>query len=308
MVTGASALVRRRRLRRLGLFSGAAATRPTLARPLAFGLVVIALGLAAVALVGPLMSGVIDYRVSETLKNQTVGLDAVSLFVVAPLAFVAAGLVLRGRVVGFALALGIGAYTSYMFTQYILGPDYGHLAGNNERLFPLCLILFAAGWLVALAAWNAIDSERLTSSRQRERLLGRVILPALALVAFVRYLPSLADWMSAHPTDKSYLAGPSFSWAIAMLDPGVFLPVTAATCVGLAGGRAWARKALYAVVGWFGLVGSAVAAMAIAMIVNGDPNGSAGMAIFMTALGLAFLALAIVLFGPLLGRATREAS
>ena len=274
---------------------------------LAVGLVVIAFGLAAVALLGPLASGAIEYRVTETLRNQTIGLDAVSLVVVAPVALTAAALVLRGWVVGFALALAVGAYTSYMFVQYILGPDYGHLAGNNQRLFPLCLLLFAAGWLVALAAWNAIDSERLASSRPRERLLGRIFLPALALVAFVRYLPSLADWMSANPTDKGYLAGPSFSWAIAMLDLGVFLPATVATCVGLTRGLPWARKALYTIVGWFGLVGLAVAAMSIAMVVNDDPTASTGITVFMIALGLVFLVFGVSVFRLLLPRARRGA-
>ncbi len=184
----------------------------------------------------------------------------------------AAALALRGRVVGPALALGIGAYTSYMFVQYILGPDYGDLPGNNERLFPLCLLLFATGWMVALAAWQSPDLERVASSRRRERTIGRFVLPILGFLAFFRYVPSLADWMSPTPEDEGYLAGPSFAWAIAMLDLGVFLPATVVTCVGLIRGRLWAQKALYLVVGWFGLVGLAVAAMAIAMYVNDDPQ------------------------------------
>ena len=269
-------------------------------RPLAFGLIVIALGLMALALLGPLGWGVIDYRVTQTLRNQVIGLDGVSLFVVAPLALVAASLVLRQRVLGAALALGIGTYTSYMLIQYVLGPDYGHLAGNNQRLFPLCLVLFTAGWAVALTAWCAMDSEALLSSRHRERLIGRVVLPALALVAFSRYGPSLADWMGSAPADKGYLAGPAFAWTIALLDLGVFLPATVMACVGLVRGAPWAPKALYLVVGWFGLVGPAVAAMAITMYVNDDPNASLGSTIFMTALGLAFVALAVLVFRPLL--------
>lgn len=65
-----------------------------------------------------------------------------------------------------------------------------------------------------------------------------------------------------------------------------------------------ARKmlALYLVTGWFGLVGPAVAAMAIAMYVNDDPNASAGNAAFMTVLGLAFAMLALMLYRPLFGR------
>jgi hypothetical protein len=45
--------------------------------------------------------------------------------------------------------------------------------------------------------------------------------------------------------------------------------------------------------GWFGLVGPAVAAMAIAMYVNDDPNATVGNAIAMTILGLAFAMLAV---------------
>lgn len=266
---------------------------------LAAGLVATALGLAAAALLGPLASGLVHYRVTETLRNQTIGLDAVSLFVVSPLSLVAAALVLRNRVAGFALALGIGAYTSYMFVQYVLGPDYTQLAGNNERLFPLCLALFAAGWIVALAAWTRIDTGAVQSSRGRDRLLGRVVLPVLGVLAFARYLPALADTMRSTPENAGYLAGPSFFWTIALLDLGVFLPLTVATCAGLLRDAAWAHKALYLLVGWFGLVGTAVAAMAIAMSANHDPSASAAGTGFAVALGAAFVGLAVSVFRPL---------
>ena len=109
-------------------------------------LALLAAGLAAVALLGPLTGGPIEYHVGETLRNQTIGLDAASLFVVAPLALAAALLVLRGHVAGPAIALGVGAYTAYMFVQYIVGPEYLARPGNNELLFPLYLCLFALGW------------------------------------------------------------------------------------------------------------------------------------------------------------------
>ena len=272
-----------------------------LRRWLTIGLLVIAVGLSVVALLGPLVSGLIEYRVTETLRNQTIGLDAVSLFLVAPLSLIAAVLVRREHIAGSALALGIGAYTSYMFVQYIVGPDYAHLPGNNERLFVFCLLLFMAGWMVALVAWNGIEVESMPTSRGRDRLIARVVLPVLALLAFGRYLPVLADVMSSTPEDEGYLAGPNFFWAIAMLDLGVFLPLTVAACVGLLRGTRWAQKALYTVVGWFGLVGPAVAAMAITMYVNDDPNASGGTAVFMTGLGLAFAVLAVVVYRPLFG-------
>src|SRR3954453_20408866 len=97
----------------------ALATRPWLAR----GRVGLAAGLALLAVLGPLLTGAVDYRVSETLRDQTIGLDAVSLCLVAPLALVAAALVRRGRAAGPALALPVGLYTAYMLAQYVLGPE-----------------------------------------------------------------------------------------------------------------------------------------------------------------------------------------
>ena len=273
---------------------------------LAVGLIATGVGLVVVALLGPLVTGVIDYHVTETLRNQTIGLDIVSLFVVAPLAAVAAVLVVRRHVAGAALALGIGAYTSYMFVQYALGPEYERLPGNSEVLFPLYLVLFAGGWGVALSAWNVIDAVGLPRSPRRDRLLGRFVVPVLAFLAFVRYIPALADWMSSQPDDAGYLAGPTFAWTIALLDLGVFLPATVIACVGLVRGAQWAQKALFTVVGWFGLVGPAVAAMAIVMYVNDDPNAAAGSVAMMTTFGLAFAGLAVFLFRPLFASRSPE--
>lgn len=268
-------------------------------KALTAGLIAIAVGLVVVALLGPLFTGAVDYHVTETLRNQMIGLDAVSLFLVAPLSLVAAVLVLRRHILGPALALGIGAYTAYMFVQYILGPDYRDLPGRNEVLFPLFLVLFSLGWIVGVWAWNELVPDRLPRSRRRELLLGRVVLPVLAFLAFFRYVPALADAMSSDPEDAGYLAGPTFFWAIAMLDLGVFLPATVAACYGLVTEAAWAQKALFTVVGWFALVGPAVASMAIAMYVNDDPNASGANAVFMVVLGLVFLLLGLFVFSPL---------
>jgi hypothetical protein len=265
-------------------------------------LVVLAAGLAVVAALGPLTGGPVEYHVGETLRNQTIGLDAASLFVVAPLALVAALLTFRGHVAGPAMALGVGAYTAYMFVQYIVGPEYRTRPGNNEALFPLFLALFALGWGSALVSWQALATGRLAVSSRRASLVGKLVLPLLALVAFSRYLPALADVMDGDPQDAGYLAGPTFFWTIATLDLGVFLPATVATCLGLVRGADWAPRALYLVGGWFGLVGPAVAAMAIAMYVTDDPNASTGSAAFMTVLGLAFAALALTLYRPLFRR------
>ena len=98
-----------------------------------------------------------------------------------------------------------------------------------------------------------------------------------------------------------------FFWSIALLDLGVLLPATVATCVGLVRGARWAPKAMYLVAGWFGLVGPAVAAMAVVMAANDDPNASGANVAVMSALGVAFALVAVAVYVPFLrsGRPAR---
>jgi hypothetical protein len=88
--------------------------------------------------------------------------------------------------------------------------------------------------MVALAAWNAIGVDRIPHSERRDRRIVLVVLPILGFLAFFRYLPMLAHATSSSPKEKSYLAGRTFVWAIALLDLGIFPPRTVAACVGVA--------------------------------------------------------------------------
>jgi hypothetical protein len=121
-----------------------------------------------------------------------------------------AALVSRGHVAGAPIALGLGAYTAYMLVQYVVGPDYAHLPGHNERLFPLMLVLFVLGWSVALSAWQAIDLTRLPRSERQERLLVRVVLPILAGARVLALAAGAGRRHERGATGRRYLAGPGF--------------------------------------------------------------------------------------------------
>src|SRR4051795_6356136 len=158
-------------------------------RPLGLCLIALATGLAALSLLGPLVTGVIHWRISVTLRSQLYGLDAVSLLVVAPLAAVAGALGRRRVAPGALLGFAAAAYAVYMVPQYVLGPDYAHLPGDNERWFPLLLGVFVLGLVAGALAWNRIELPRPTRA---EALIGRRLLPAMLLVVFLRYVPTLA--------------------------------------------------------------------------------------------------------------------
>lgn len=265
---------------------------------LGYGLIALGVGLALLALLGPLGFEVIHYRVSETLRNQTIGLDAVTLALVAPLAVAIGVLARRGHPAAPVLALGPAAYSVYMLLQYVLGPDYAQRPGNNERFFLIYLALFVLAGAIGLSAWNAIDLERVPAV-PRTRFLIRILLPLTGLLVFGRYLPLLVDAARAKPLGRDYAAGPTFFWTIALLDLGVGLPTLIATVIGLRRGSVWAAKALWALVGWLALVGPAVAGMATVMYVNDDPNASFASLALMCALAIALIALAVFVFAPL---------
>jgi hypothetical protein len=267
-------------------------------RWLGYGLIALGAGVALLALLGPLGFAVIDYRVSETLRNQTIGLDAVTLVLIAPIAMAVGVLALRRHPAAPVLALGPAAYSAYMLVQYVLGPDYAQRRGNNERFFVLYLALFVLAGAIGLRAWNAIDLERVPRV-SRPILVARVLLPLAGLLVFARYLPLLIDAARAKPLGGDYTAGPTFFWTIALLDLGVGLPTLIATAVGLERGRAWSAKALWVLVGWLALVGPAVAGMATVMYMNGDPNASAATLAMMCGLAAASVALAVFVFSPL---------
>jgi hypothetical protein len=84
-------------------------------RPLGVALLGLGVAVAATAVLGPLVLGVIRYRTSDTTLNQIMGGDVASLAVVAPFAVVAGVLVLRrhpagprGRAVPAAVSTGTG--------------------------------------------------------------------------------------------------------------------------------------------------------------------------------------------------------
>ncbi|MGD9750928.1 MAG: hypothetical protein AB7W59_08030 [Acidimicrobiia bacterium] len=274
---------------------------------LAWLLALLAALLAANSLLGPLALEVIDYRYSDSLINQGIGLDAVALAGAVPIAILAARLVHRGHMAGPVLALVPATFAAYMAPQYIVGPDYLNLPGNNERFFVFHLALFIAGMSVAVVAWRSIDPGRLrpstgTSDRRRSLVLFGVI----AFILVGRWLGGVIDLLGGHPTNTDYLENPTAYLLIGVLDLGIIVPAATATAIALRRHHLWARTAAYAVIGWFALVPAAVAAMAIVMTINDDPNASTPATVTFVVAAAVFTVGAPALYRPILQPASRS--
>lgn len=127
---------------------------------------------------------------------------------------------------------------------------------------------------------------------------------ALGALLVLRYAPVLAALAGGEPELPAYRENPTSFLLITTLDLGVFAAAAFAGGIGLRRGRDWGVKALFGVVGWFALVGAAVAAMAIVMQAHGDPGASTGSTVAFVVLALALGALAIRLHGSVFGDST----
>jgi len=262
-------------------------------RSLATLLFALAATLVLNSALGPLFTDVIDYPIAETVRNQLIGLELVSLVLVAPLSVVAAVLARRGHRAAGVLGFAPAAYTAYMFVQYVIGPAYRTY--NAAVLFHVAV--FALGAACAVLAWTSTDAGRLPAlTRSRERWYGALLL---ALAAFVagRYLGAVTGVGS--PIAAEFADAPAFYWSIVLLDLGVVVPATALSGVALLCGSSAAPTALYAVLGWFALVPPSVAAMGLVMSVNDDPYASTGQTVLLAVVSVLFVAVAAWVYRPL---------
>lgn len=266
-------------------------------RWLAPALVVVGVGLAVNSVVGPLVLDLVDYPLSETLVNQTIGLDAVILAVVAPLSALAAWWVRRHHPAGPVAGVVVGSFAAYMLVQYLVGPDYLHYPGT----LALQLGLFTLSWVVALGAWHATAALP-PPSRPPERHWWAMF--ALAGFVVLRYLPIVPAARAGEPLPDEALADPAMYWTIVVMDLGVFVPVAVATAVALRRGRPWAHRAWYTLTGWFVLTTVSVLGMSIAMIANDDPYAAPAQVALFAVTAVAVTAYAARVYQTLPSTAT----
>ena len=273
-------------------------------------LLLLAAGLAANVILGPLGFGLIDWRVSPNGLNQTYGADAAMLLLVVPAALAAAWLWWRGHRLGAPLALGAGLAALYYGIAEVLGPDYIRYAGNNERYFPLFLGVIILGWTAAARAWTRLDPEPPQPPLWLARGLAVVLALGGALIGFA-WLAQLAQISATGTVTAEYLEAPSAFWTIRIVDLGFIVPICLGVGLGLWRGNAVAIKAAYGVIAFMVLQAAAVLAMGGVMLWRDDPAASAALVYALVPITLALVACALALFrsyggGGIAGRGGRR--
>jgi hypothetical protein len=258
-------------------------------------LIIFALGLALNAVLGPTFSGLIRYPFSETMLNQTIGLELFTLFLLGPFVLWIGLRALRGHRVAVPLSIGPAAFGVYMFTQYIIGPEYAFYPSQVLLHLGLFVLSAAILWM----AWPQLGWIGALPARTGRLWAG--VLAFLAVFVVLRYLDPLVRMIQGGGA-----MGPAFAedvtmyWTIFLLDLGLVVPFTLVAAIALLQGVPWGTRALYGVIGWFALVPPSVAVMSLVMLVNNDPHASVVSTLVLAASAGVFLWLAYLLYRPLL--------
>lgn len=272
-------------------------------RVLAAVLLGLALGLFTAPLLGPLALEVLEYRTSPTMLNQLLGSDAAALFVSAPLALVAAYLVLRSSPAGAPLAAGVGAYAAYTYAQVVIGQEYLRLPGNVEHFFPLLLAIFILAEASLVLAWRQLPADLPLSSRRLERVTGSVLLLVSVFLLLGLHLPTMLTAWSDPQSMTEYTSAPTPFWLVKLMDLGIVVPVAVTTGIGLLTGQSWARRVLYPLLTGYTCLSVSVFTMAVVMVSRDDPDASVGLATGFGVFTLVLVALLVAMYRPLLSPA-----
>lgn len=257
-------------------------------------LLLLAAGLTANVVLGPLGLGWIVWHVSANGLNQTYGADAASLVLVVPAALTAAWFWWRGHRLAAPLTLGVGLATLYYAVAEILGSDYVRYPGNNERFGLLFLALVILGWTTAARAWAALDSAPPAPPVWLARAFAIVLVLGGALIGFA-WLAQLVTIARTGTVDAAYLDAPSAFWTIRIVDLGFIVPLCLATGAGLWRGQPTARRAAYGIAAFMTLQAAAVLAMGGVMLWRHDPTASPTLVYALTPIALALAAGTVAL-------------
>jgi hypothetical protein len=258
---------------------------------------------AATAAVGPLGLDLLHYRTSASGLDQIRGSDVTALILVTPFCVWVGRLAWRGHPAAPVLALAPAVFTVYIWTQLLLGSEFGRLPGNVEWFAPLLLAIMGMGVAIAVRATRALRSQApLGWSPRLERATGVLLLGVVGFVVIGIHLSSLIDALRDQPVGDGVLSTPNAFWVIKAMDLGLVAPASLLMGIGLLRGRSWARSPAAAVLGGYALLGWSVAAMGWSMLRGGATDASLGLAVGATAVAAAVTGYAGVLYRPLFRR------
>lgn len=248
--------------------------------------IICAIVLLALVVLGPLGTGSIEYRSSESAIMQIEGNDLTNLIVMVPLLLIGGALALMRRDGAKYFLILTPITVMYYALSVGIGQEWGNVnyPGNVERYFFLFLALIIGG-LILLVGSLSMFSRRDAPKFRTKGLRVFVGLTVLFLLLFgaMWVMQTIEVINTGDMADGSYSAAPTSFWAIRYLDLGISIPVGFIASFMLLSKPERAYSLVLLFFGFFVTTATAVNAMALMQLLNNDPAAQSlgpGIAIF----------------------------
>ncbi len=236
--------------------------------------VVLGVALLAAAVLGPLVTDGVRFRMSSDALVQYVGAEIVTVIVAVLLLVCGPGWLAGWKWVP-AVAAGVAAYVVYTFFTVVTGQEYTRYQGNVEKAF----LLYVA--ITALAVALLVTSFRVLASAgdvQGPRRASGWVLIAIGAVVALLWLGQLAGFYRTGPTPE-YESATALFWLIKYLDLGVVIPLAVITGVLQRTPSPGTDAAAVTMLGFLTWLLLALVFMALEMLREGTPGASWVLAI-----------------------------
>lgn len=248
--------------------------------------------LIAMAILGPLGTGAIVHRTSQSGVWQVMGQDLADLLLLAPLLLIGGALRLMRR--GSAKYFLVLTPLTLMYTGLSLGvgQEWSVYDGNVEEYFWMFLTLVVGGLILLI---SVLSSFRPTDGPGPEggRFTAFAAVMGLVLLIFAgMWLGQIEEVIgSGDLPANSYSEAPNVFWTVRFLDLGICVPLGIISLFLLLRRPARGYPLVLLFFGFFLTMALAVNAMAAVQLVNDDPAMDAvgtGLLVF-PAMALLFL-------------------
>ncbi|MBU0686210.1 MAG: hypothetical protein KJ653_10260 [Candidatus Thermoplasmatota archaeon] len=250
---------------------------------------VCAVALASIAILGPLGTGTIHYRTSQSGTWQIEGGDLVNLLLITPILLIGGVLHLLRR--GSSKYFLILTPIVLMYTGMTIGigqewsnPSY---TGNVENYFWLYLILVIGGLILLIASLSMFTEKDAPAFKPRNLRIYVGVMALFLLMFAAMWTSEISQVVSRGDTSSgSYKEAPTLFWVIRYFDLGITIPLGFLALFLLLTRPERTYSTVLLFFGFFITLGSAVNSMAWIMYVNNDPEFQAGSLVIFSVLGI----------------------
>jgi hypothetical protein len=242
-----------------------------------------------IAVLGPLGTGAIRYRTSQSGLWQLEGQDVANLVLIAPVLIIGGILhLMRRKNSKYFLIL---TPITLMYTGLSIGigqewnnPDY---VGNIEKYSWLFFILVIGGLILLIACLSMFSKKDTPEFKPKGLRIYVAVMSIFLLLFAMMWISELLEVMSTGATSSgSYEATPTLWWVIRYLDLGFTIPLGFLALFLLMRRPKTSYPIVLLAFGFFVTTGTAVNAMAWIMFFNNDPELQPPSLVIFAVLGL----------------------